>query len=374
MSWERPDLKTLHSRISGDLSARLLDGGAILPGSVLAVLAKVWAGAAHGMHAFFAWLFLQVFPDTAEAEYMRRWAAVWHIVRKSAAPARGAVLFSGADGAVLPAHTLLINQGTQQQYAVEADAHISGGHVVAPVRAVTPGAAANLAPGAELRLISPVAGFMATAQVHAEADGSGLSGGADEESDASLRARLLARLRMPPRGGSAADYVRWALEVPGVTRAWCYPLMSGIGTVGVCVVTDQAVGGPIPSDEVLARVRERIEAVRPATVKEITVFAPEKMEITVRCKIFPASDALRRAVLLALEDLFAREGEPGVIVYRSHISEAVSLTAREVDHEILLPAANVTVPEGVLPLLAAVEFVGDDGQVISLPAGSGGGI
>ena len=58
----------------------------------------------------------------------------------------------------------------------------------------------------------------------------GIAGGADEQSDLLLLQRVLARLRQPPHGGADFDYIRWALEVPGVTRAWVYPLELGAGT------------------------------------------------------------------------------------------------------------------------------------------------
>ena len=74
MAWDRPPLTSLHERIARDFSGRLLDGATLLRRSVLAVLAKVWAGACHTLHSVLAWLYLQVFVDTAEGEYMERWA------------------------------------------------------------------------------------------------------------------------------------------------------------------------------------------------------------------------------------------------------------------------------------------------------------
>lgn len=365
MPWQRPSLTDLYDRIAKDFSGRLLDGGPVATRSVIAVLARVWAGACHAMHGMLAWMFGQVFVDTAEAEYMERWAADWGMSRKAAAPAAGDLAITGQPGAVIPASTLWIDQATGQQYAQGADAVIpAGGAATARVEAVEAGAAGDLATSAELTLVAPIGGVESRALV----TGEGLTGGADEESDQSLRARLLERLRRPPRGGSQADYVRWAKEVPGVTRAWCYPLMLGIGTVGVCVVADDAPDGPFPSAEMLARVREHIEALRPATVKEISVFAPETLEIPVRLAISPDTAALRSAVIAELFDLFVREGEPGAILYRSHISEAVSLTPYEVDHTLYEPAANIEVPEGVLPRLGEVTFVGAD----DAPATPGG--
>ena len=40
------------------------------------------------------------------------------------------------------------------------------------------------------------------------------------------------------QGGAEVDYVQWALGVPGATRAWCYPLEMGMGTVTVRFMMD----------------------------------------------------------------------------------------------------------------------------------------
>lgn len=369
MSWERPTIKMLVNRINGDISARLLDGGTILTRSVLAVLAKVWAGACHGMYAFFAWLFPQVFVDTAEVEFMERWAAVWNIIRLGASSAVGAVVLTGNNGAIAPAGTLLINNATQQQYSLDADATIANGQALAAVTAVFSGAAGNCAAGTELSLVAPADGILSKCIVNADSNGVGISGGADVEADDSLRARVLTRLRRPPRGGSSADYVAWAKNVAGVTRAWCYPLMLGPGTVGLCFVTDNASTGPIPTQIMVDRVAAFVETVRPAAMEVVDVFGPEPLENTVRLKIVPDSEDMRAAVVQELADLWAREAEPSSTLYLSHIREAVSLTASELDHTLILPTQDIVADAGVLPILHAVEFVGTDGVVTVYPVG-----
>lgn len=354
MAWERPSLSSLHERIARDFSGRLLDGSTLLRRSVLAVLAKVWAGACHMLHSVLAWLYLQVFVDTAEDEYMERWAGVWNISRLPAVAAAGDVLFTGQSGTIIPAGTLLQDQTSGLRYAVADRSIIAEGRVQARVVAVESGAAGNLAAGQPLRLLSPIAGVESVAVVQA----GGLVGGVDVESDDALRARVLERLRQPPRGGSMADYVRWAKEVPGVTRAWCYPMHLGIGTVGVCFVCD-GQEDPFPSKEMEQRVREHIEPLRPATVKEMGVFGPEPLDVTVRLRISPDTEALRAAITAELGDVFARYGAPDSVIYRSMLSEAISLTPGEQDHVLLEPAENIIVPAAYLPRLTQVIFEGE---------------
>ena len=78
-----------------------------------------------------------------------------------------------------------------------------------------------------------------------------LTGGTDTETDEQLRARILHRIQNPPMGGAAADYVAWALAVPGVTRAWAAP-EQGVGTITVRFLMDDLRadndGWPEPDD------------------------------------------------------------------------------------------------------------------------------
>ncbi len=334
MSFSRPTLQTLRSRIAQDISSRLLDGAELPSRSVLSAFAWVWAGACHLMYGALAWYFRQYWAASSETSWLEMKASTWGITRKPGGRASGTVTFTGT-GTVSAGHVLRSMGG--QLYTVDADVDVPG---TGAVTASEPGAAGNLAAGAQLQLVSPAVGVMGTASA-AEA----FSGGADEESDESLRSRLLAMLQSPPRGGSRADYVQWATSVPGCTRAWCYPLwdLGGqtAGNVGVAVVADD-LEDPMDCDEVVAAVQEYIDSVRPVTAAAY-VFAPvpETVDITVR--IYPATDAVKSAVTAELRDLFLREAAPEQAMYVSHINEAISLASGETDHSI---AAITLTPEG----------------------------
>ena len=94
----------------------------------------------------------------------------------------------------------------------------------------------------------------------------GLSGGVARESLESLRSRVIRSYRVIPHGGAASDYETWALEVPGVTRAWCRGGLLGPGTVTVFIMRDEDPQ-PVPNDEQLAEVQEYIEPLRPVTAE-----------------------------------------------------------------------------------------------------------
>lgn len=300
-------------------------------------------------YGYLDWLARQPFPDTAEAEYLARPARIWGISRKPAVAAAGTVTLQGTAGGVLPAgQELRRDDGTL--YRVQADGRTVGTTVTASVIALAAGQGGNAAAGQSLTLTSPVAGLQPTAQVA----GGGIVGGLDAEDDTSLRARLLRRIQEPPHGGAAADYVAWALEVPGITRAWAYPGRSGAGTVGVAVVADDQPS-PIPDGTLIAMVQAHLEEVRPVTCA-VTAFAPEALAVPIAVRLAPDSEAVRAAVRAELRDLFSREAAPGAIIRVSHLREAVSVSPGEEDHVLLSPTADVAPASHQMPVLGSITF------------------
>src|SRR5574341_2077616 len=114
MAFERPTLPTLIERAAMDIEARLPGTDARLRRSNLNALARVHAGAVHGIYGFLDWISRQVIPDTADAEILDRWASWWGVPRKSAAQAKGNVTFAGTNGTAIPKATVLIrSDGTE---------------------------------------------------------------------------------------------------------------------------------------------------------------------------------------------------------------------------------------------------------------------
>ena len=351
MPFERPTLEQLFDLAKSEINARLPGADAIIRRSNLEVLARVAGGAAHLQHGYLSYLSRQLFPDTAEAEHLARWAAVWGIARKGAVEAAGDAVFTGVDGARIPAGTTL-QRGDEAEFATTADATVQAGSANAEVRAALPGAAGNSGADTALQLVSPVAGIDATAKVAA----AGLTGGADGESDESLRARLLDRIRRPPQGGAARDYVAWALEVPGVTRAWVAPQEQGIGTVTLRFVTDDAQGGPIPVADKVTEVSAYIAERRPVTA-EVFVVAPTSKALDFTIQLTPDTVAVRQAVEAELRDLLRRAAAPGATILISHIREAVSIAAGETDNVVSVPAANVDHGPGEMAVFGVVTWI-----------------
>jgi uncharacterized phage protein gp47/JayE len=350
MPFNRPILSTLIERARDDFDARLPGADSRLRRSVLDVLARVHAAATNGLYGFLNWISLQVFPDTAETEQLARWAAIWGVSRKASVPAAGGVDVTGANGSAIPAGTTLVRSDSVE-YLTTADAVIAGGVATLQVEAIDAGVGGNAAAAQRLVFSSPVAGVNANATIAA----GGLTGGADEEADESLRARLLDRIRRPPHGGNADDYRRWTLEVPEVTRAWVYPLQLGPGTVTVVFVMDGRED-MIPTVDDVADVQAYIDVLRPVTA-DVTVIAPAPVALDFTISAAPPTAEVQAAVVAELEDLLFREAEPGGTILISHIDEAVSLAAGELDHDVTTPAGNVTAAVGSIFVMGAVTWV-----------------
>lgn len=359
MPWVKPGLKQLTERAGQDLSVRLLDGAALKPNSTLSVLAVTRAGGEYLIYGHLEWAFRQIFPDQAEAEFLENWAAVWGVSRKPAAAASGPVTVTGRPGSALP-DEIQAKTAEGQFYrltglTLPGDPEDSGEvSAKTTAEAALRGAAGNLAAGARLTLISPAAGLKSEIVVAA----GGLTGGVDVESDEDLRARLLAKIQEPPHGGNKSDYEQWALEVPGVVNALCYPTYAGLGTVGVAVWGE--VDDPVLPASVVQRAYEHILELCPVTAGPgLYVFTPEVMPVDFTIMLNPDSPQVRANVGRELGDVFAREGRPGTVIVRSHLTEAISLAAGEYDHQLIAPAGNIIPAANQLPILGEITFIGD---------------
>lgn len=351
MPFSRPTLQQLIERIQADIESRLPGTDPRLKHSVLAILARAEAGAVHGLYGYLDWLADQLMADTAEAEFLDRHASIWAVTRLAPAQASGNVIFAGTNGAVIPAGTEL-QRSDGWLYATLADATIASGTAIAAVQARTAGASGNTASSATLTLTSPISGVNSSATVAA----GGLAGGTDTETDAALRTRLLARLQAPPHGGAEFDYVAWAQEVAGVTRAWAYPLENGPGTVAVRFMTDGLTANGIPDAGKVAEVQAHIDTRRPVGAAP-TVAAPIAAALNFTIHIVPDTSAVRAAVTAELQDMIRREAQPGGKILLSHIREAVSLATGETDSVVSAPAADVTYTTGQIAVMGTVTWV-----------------
>lgn len=104
-----------------------------------------------------------------------------------------------------------------------------------PIIGVDTGPSTNLPAGTKLQWTFPRPGISPNATIVLQSDGSGLSGGRDDENDSQATDRLTALRSNPPASGNDADIQKAVQECPGVTVQQCftYPCILGPGTMGV---------------------------------------------------------------------------------------------------------------------------------------------
>lgn len=329
MPFDTPSLPVLIGRTQSDLASDSLRR------SDAQVLARTLGGTAYGLYGYLDWIAEQILPDRADEETLERVALLrLNQPRNPAQPAEGPVSFTAAAGAVLDVDVVL-QASDGRTYKVTTGVTTVAGLNTTTIEAVDAGVLGNADAGLTLTLVQPVAGVTNAFAVLAP----GLAGGIAAESVESLRARVVRSYRVIPHGGSAADYETWALEVPGITRAWCRRSYMGPGTVGLFVMRDGDVE-PVPNPAQLAEVKGYIEPLRPVTA-EVFVLAPVELPVLYSIHAVPDTTAVRAAIQTQLIDLHQREAGLGETLLLTHIAEAISSSSGETDHDLIVPVADV---------------------------------
>lgn len=350
MPFDRPTITELRDRIFADFESHLPGTDPRLRRSREGAFAKALTGASHEMYGALDWYYRQAMVDTAETAELERHAAIWNITRLAASTAAGSVDVTGTDGTDLPAGTEL-QTGDGVSYTTDSLVTIAGGTATVEVTAVEAGAAGNQLAGVTLSFISPVVGIDSQGTVAA----GGIGGGADVESDESLRERVLDRLQQPPQGGSESDYIQWARSVAGVTRVFIEPGGLGAGTVVVRFMMDDAYSDGVPQQADVDAVAAVIDPLRPVTAS-VTVYAPVPQPVDLEIQLTPDTTTVRTAVTAELQDLLRRIAAPGATIPISKIREAISIAAGEEDHNLVTPVADVTTLAGEIAVLGTITW------------------
>ncbi len=353
MSFERPTIQELKDRIKSDARAEL-GIKTILRRSIIMSFISAMAGVSHLILGYLEYFSKQLFPFYADDEFLLKWSQFYGVDRVQASFAELNITFTGIDGKVIPQGTLLQNDNGDEYVTTTEGTVISATSIVECVASLA-GEAYNLQVGDAMSLVSPISGVESEGVVE-----SVLIEGEDAQSDDLLRERLLDHVQAPPAGGNANDYIQWALEIPGVTRAWVFPNYYGANTVGVSFVEDDEVD-IIPDAAKIQEVKDYIEELRPIGIESFQVFAPVPIVLDMEVNIDPETEAVKAACEQEIKDLILRDATvagswngPGITndggIKLSKINEALSIGSGEDDHEIVtilgLAPANVTINSG----------------------------
>lgn len=370
MPWPHPNLTDLITDAANDITqSGLPNADGLLRWSVLGVLSRTQAGFAFGMYGYLDWFALQGVPFTATDEFLEAWAAFKGILRLDATAATGPVVFTGVINAVLPDSTPVTRSDGFAFQTVGAATIANNGSLTTTVVATTLGAAGNTAMGTQFSLGNSVVNITANGTAAAA-----LTGGADQEIDDSLRARMLLAFAEPASGGDANDYVQWALAVPGITRAWCNPNGFGAGTVVVYVMLDNSEsaynGFPQGANGVAAAETRDLETfatgdqlavanaifpLQPVTAL-VYVCAPIPLPINFNfVTLSPNSAAMRALIASALAALFLRIGTPLTqTIEQSDWVGAIEAVPGIINFAVSVPVLNAYVPIGYLPTVGTI--------------------
>ncbi len=350
MSYKRPSLKELIETIEKDFYARFNNESRPAMFSVIKILARVIAGACYLLYGNIEWIMKQMFPDRADEIYFERWAKAYNVQRKKAEYSRGTAIFTGENGAKIPIYSKIQTQNNFVFQTIK-ETEIKNKKAEVEIFAMQTGKSGNFKPGILLSLISPISSIDSNVILGNE----GTFSGADLENLENWRERFLFRLRNPPCAGNQADYVNWALEVPGVTRAWCYPNFPEKGTVGITFVRDNEDKN-IPNLEQINIVRESISLKMPVTAN-LNIFPLIPLAINFEIQLKNNNEINRNKIRDALKNLILEFGAPEKTIKFYQIILAIQLRDINInDFNVVTPKDDVTAKNKEIHVLGNVNF------------------
>ena len=332
----------------------------------------------------------QAFAVTAEGTWLDLLANQYGLTRRPASAGSGHVLITTTDAAVFPAGCTFLRADGWTYASTGAYSLTGPGSVSIPVLAVsnTPaaiggssdgtGTASNAAPGTPLS-IGPESTGPGLNGSSAIVDADGITLGGDVETDggfystslATLRGRLLFRLRNPPSGGAAFDYVQWCSSIPGVTRVYVERRWRGSGTVRVFPIFDDlfAFTGGVADSTHIDAVAQYLQTVIPATAIVHTA-APVIFSIDVTTSgLTPATAAQAQNVLAELQAMFRYRGRVSgsdeliapldylawpFTLPQAWIWQAIANATGTQSFDLVTPSADIVIPAGAIPVLGTL--------------------
>lgn len=368
MSWQTPTLTDLITDQSRAFSAYLPGADAALARNNLAPVAKVIGGGLFELHRFAAWAADQRFVLTCDDDQLDRHGAEMKpaVPRKAAAKAGGRVTVT-ATGPITLATGAELLRSDGAVFIVDAGLVLTAaGAATCAVTAAVAGADGSTAAGSAL---TARAGLTGTATF--AVDAGGLGGGADLETAEAYRARLLFAKAYPEHGGAPADWLRYTLALPGVTRAYIDPLAAGRGTVVVYPFFDATRPSGVGLESDRALVAAALATVRPGAGLPV-VRLPRAVPVDVTILgLQPATPEVMDAVRAEIARTFAANSRvsglsephpsmpflavPGSFS-RSWIWQAAANASGEQRHSVVAPLMDVSLATGEVAVPGLIDI------------------
>lgn len=368
MAWQTPTLPALVTDTQRAINAAMPGADAALARNNLAPVAKILAGGLFELHRFAAWAANQRFVHLADDDQLDRHGAEMKppVPRRLATAASGLVTVA-ATGAVTVETGAVLTRSDGAEFVVDAGVVLTGsGTATVAATSLLPGAAGVTAASTTLAAASGVTG-VATFAV----DAGGLGGGADLETNAAYRSRLLFAKAYPDHGGSPPDWARYTLAVPGVTRVFIDPLAAGRGTVVVYPMFDDTRpnGIGLESDRLVVESALRVSGPGAGLpIVRLPVGVPVDMVLT---DIEPATPEVFAAVTEEIAMTFAANARVAGVSdvhpsmpflaspakwSRSWIWQAAANATGEQAHVVATPLADLVLAEGEIAIPGALDI------------------
>jgi uncharacterized phage protein gp47/JayE len=287
--------------------------------NLLKVFASVDAGIYHQLLGDLDFLSKQLFPDTAEGQYLRE-----HWSNKTtplyAVAAFGEATVTGIAGRPIPAGVVFVSASGEHYYLEKSYRLDENGRAAVTVKAENFGTQGNLAPGETLSIISAIpAGIDSEAVV----SGAGIIGGADAETDEEYLARVLAALRNPSRYGKKDDFALWAKDASAeVSAAWEFKNFGVFGAVLIQVINGDQINGVHPVGS-LVEVRDYISNNAPPVLFEVRTPVIKPINPSVALPLQEDSLENRNLTVSRMKAYMQAVAEPGAKITAGSLRLAV---------------------------------------------------
>lgn len=319
----------------GDMALRLY--------AVAAELASLWAQV--------DWLERQSFPQTAIADYLDRHAQTRGLTRGGSVCSTGTIRFeideTRAVDMAIAVGTVCLNSAGTEFLTTEAGAITAGGTYCTVSAKAREGGAAGNVPAGSICYMSP-----APIGIVRCYNPTAFSGGTDEETDDSLRSRILQSYASLPNGSNTAFYEQAALEMDCVAAACVVPCKRGTGTVDIIISGDEGM----PPSELITELERKLDESREICV-DVAVLAPTAVAVDVSAAI-DVTDGFDAAVVVSAVTNEVRKLFNGYMlgadVLRAQLGSVIYNVPGVKNYVITKPVADIDIAYNELPVAGTI--------------------
>lgn len=311
--------------------------------SEIAVRMKVMAGEIFNAYSSLEWLKRQMFASSASGEYLDYIARERGIERRQATKAKGVLTFSveeaSSDPILIPRGTVVVTPGSNplRFYTTEdAVLPLMTMSVSVNAEAEVAGFAGNILAGINFLPVS------VPAEIVQIRNNSRFVGGADTETDSSLRERIKDTYYCVPNGMNKAYYQQLAKTVDGVKKVGVVSFARGAGTINVYVSGNE----DDISQAVVDEVAQVIQSKREINL-DVQVFAavksPYNLNVTVKAKAGYTQNDVTELIAQAFEEYLSTIPMGGKL-YLSSLGKYLLETGCIENYEFDMSMTNAIVP------------------------------